>query len=72
MGASMMGPDYSHWHGSYEVADRWYQEFVPEIREIIEHAKEDPTKAAAAAEVETLLEEILNRPEHQYAAGKKK
>ncbi len=71
MGASMMGPDYSHWHGSFEVADRWYQELVPEIREIIAHAKTDPAKAEAAAEVEKMLDEILARPEHQYAGGNK-
>jgi hypothetical protein len=29
-GASMMGPDYIPWHGFYEVADRFYNEFVPE------------------------------------------
>ena len=23
-GASMMGPDYTHWHGMYEVAKHWY------------------------------------------------
>ncbi len=65
-GASMMAPDYSHWHGTYEVADRWYNEMIPEVREIIEHAKGDPAKAAGAATVEKLLNEILARPEHQY------
>ena len=23
-GASMMAPDYAHWHGLYEVAERFY------------------------------------------------
>lgn len=27
-GAAMMGPDYVQWHGFYEVADRFYNEFV--------------------------------------------
>ena len=70
MGASMMGPDYSHWHGTYEVAERWYQELVPEIRELLEHAKSDPAKAAGAAAVERLLDETLDRPEHRYGAGR--
>ncbi len=66
-GASMMAPDYAHWHGTYEVADRWYNEFIPEIRHIIEEAKHDVTKVAGAAKVEALLEQVLAAPEHQYA-----
>jgi len=30
MGASMMGPDFTQWHGFYEVANHFYNEFVPE------------------------------------------
>ncbi|MBD3298091.1 MAG: hypothetical protein GF341_05495, partial [candidate division Zixibacteria bacterium] len=30
-GASMMGPDYTHWHGMYEVAKHFYQEFLPAV-----------------------------------------
>lgn len=30
-GASMMGPDYTHWHGMYEVAKHFYQKFLPEV-----------------------------------------
>ena len=66
-GASMMAPDYAHWHGTYEVADRWYNELVPEAREIIEHGKQDPAKRAGAEAVEKLLNAILAAPEHQYA-----
>ncbi len=66
-GASMMAPDYAHWHGTYEVADRWYNEMVPEAREIIEHAKHDDAKKAGAEAVEKILDEILAAPEHQYA-----
>ena len=28
-GAAMMAPDYTHWHGMYEVADRFYQKLDP-------------------------------------------
>ncbi|MEW6072540.1 MAG: multiheme c-type cytochrome [Planctomycetota bacterium] len=66
-GASMMAPDYSHWHGAYEVADRWYNELLPEVRGILDEAAEDPGRAAAAAEVQQILAEILAAPEHQYA-----
>jgi predicted heme/steroid binding protein len=34
-GAAMMGPDYVQWHGFYEVADRFYNEFVPEAEELL-------------------------------------
>lgn len=30
-GASMMGPDYTHWHGMYEVAKTFYVEFLPHV-----------------------------------------
>ncbi|OGR57440.1 MAG: hypothetical protein A2X36_09190 [Elusimicrobia bacterium GWA2_69_24] len=32
-GASMMGPDYTHWHGMYEVAKHFYQKFLPAVIE---------------------------------------
>jgi hydroxylamine dehydrogenase len=34
-GAAMMGPDYVQWHGFYEVADRFYNEFVPEAEALL-------------------------------------
>ncbi|MHB0968348.1 MAG: multiheme c-type cytochrome [Thermoanaerobaculia bacterium] len=30
MGASMMGPDFTQWHGFYEVSKHFYNEFLPE------------------------------------------
>jgi hypothetical protein len=30
MGTAMMGPDYTQWHGFYEVAKHFYTEFLPE------------------------------------------
>lgn len=34
MGAAMMGPDYTQWHGNYEVAKHYYDEFLPEATEL--------------------------------------
>jgi predicted heme/steroid binding protein len=34
-GAAMMGPDYVQWHGFFEVADRFYNEFVPEAERLL-------------------------------------
>lgn len=33
-GAAMMGPDYTQWHGFFEVADRFYNEFLPEVKHL--------------------------------------
>jgi len=64
-GASMMAPDYAHWHGMYEVAERFYQELIPEAREIAKQAREKgQTKEADA--VEATIDEILARPEHAW------
>ena len=34
-GAAMMAPDYTHWHGTYDLAKHWMTKYVPEIKEII-------------------------------------
>ena len=60
-GASMMAPDYAHWHGMFEVAERFYQEFIPEAREIANHA--DPQAGAAVLKA---INDILARPEHVW------
>lgn len=64
-GASMMAPDYAHWHGMYEVAERFYQELIPQAREIAEHAVEQG-KAAEAEKVLGVIDDILARPEHAW------
>jgi hydroxylamine dehydrogenase len=64
-GASMMAPDYAHWHGMFEVAERFYQELIPQAREIAEHAAAEG-KTEAAEAVEKAIDDILSRPEHQW------
>jgi hypothetical protein len=32
-GAAMQGPDYTWWHGIYEVAKHFYIKFIPELKE---------------------------------------
>ena len=32
----MMGPDYTHWHGTYEIAKHWYMKYVPELEKLID------------------------------------
>ncbi len=64
-GAAMMAPDYTHWHGMYEVAERFYVEFIPQAREILDEAAAHG-KAAEADRVRAVLDGILSRPEHQW------
>lgn len=70
-GASMMGPDYTHWHGTYEVAKNFYSEMVPELRHLIDEgrASGDPAKVEAAARLEAKLDEVLSSENHQWYLG---
>lgn len=70
MGAAMFAPDYTQWHGFFEIAERFYMEFIPQAYEIIEHAKaEGGEKLAAAEEVEALIAEIFDMDEHKWFSG---
>jgi len=60
-GASMMAPDYTHWHGMYEVAERFYMELIPQAREMADHAG-----GAAGRAVHAVIDGILSRPEHVW------
>ncbi len=64
-GASMMAPDYTHWHGMYEVAERFYMELIPQARELADHAEAHGNRAGARA-VNAVIDEILSRPEHAW------
>ncbi|MCI0652602.1 MAG: hydroxylamine oxidoreductase [Planctomycetes bacterium] len=66
-GASMMAPDYAHWHGMYEVAERFYQGLIPQAREIAERAAA-AGKEKEAGVVAGVIDSILARPEHKWSA----
>lgn len=71
MGAAMMGPDYTHWHGLYEVAKAWYNEFIPEIKQVIANGiAAGGAKAAGARKVEAYLNTVLNSDNHKWFIGK--
>ena len=53
MGTAMMGPDYTQWHGFYEVAKTFYNEFIPE----------------AEALMPGVTTEVMNSPYHQWTKG---
>ena len=64
-GASMMAPDYTHWHGMFEVAERFYMELIPQAKEIADHAAA-AGKPSQARAVHAVIDSILARPEHAW------
>ncbi len=70
--ASMMAPDYTHWHGTYDLAKNFYSKFIPEIEDIIVHglASNNKKDKKAAQKLQKLLDETLNSDNHQWYLGK--
>ncbi len=65
--AAMMAPDYTHWHGTYEIAKHWMTKFVPELKEIIhEYRDEAPAEVAA---LEQLLTQTMQGPNWKWASN---
>jgi hypothetical protein len=65
-GAAMMAPDYTHWHGMYEVSERFYMGLIPEARAITAKAAANGKKAQADA-VNAVIDAIVARPEHVWS-----
>jgi formate-dependent nitrite reductase cytochrome c552 subunit len=63
-GASMMGPDYTHWHGMYEVSKHYYGKFLPAV--IKAAAKKSP---AMEEKYRGIIEELMTRDEHIWTKG---
>jgi hypothetical protein len=61
-GASMMGPDYTHWHGMYEVGKHFYTHFLPEVVELAE-------RHGRGAAWKTRVDALLARDEHVWKQG---
>jgi len=71
-GASMMGPDYTHWHGTYEVGKHFYAKFIPELEKLVKANIEssDSTKSKAAQDLKKKIEVVLNTDNHKWYLGK--
>lgn len=63
-GASMMGPDYTHWHGMYEVAKHYYMKFLPAVIKAAA-SKSEAMERKYRAKVAALLAE----EEHAWMKG---
>lgn len=70
MGASMMAPDFTHWHGTYEIAQHFYMKFIPELEKLVKEGKKaGKTKAAKALQAQ--IDKTLASPDHKWFLGKK-
>ncbi len=65
-GASMMGPDFTHWHGMYEVSKHFYTEFLPSVVETAE-----VKSAALGRKYGQMVARILTQDEHIWLKGLK-
>ena len=63
-GASMMGPDYTHWHGMYEVSKHFYEKFLPAA---IQAAKDKSPELGKKWEAK--VAELLTHEEHRWQKG---
>jgi hypothetical protein len=70
-GAAMMAPDYTHWHGTYEVAKHFYGKYIPELHEVIEEGMHSKNKEAntLAKKLEELLKKIQSNDDHKWSLG---
>lgn len=68
-GAAMMGPDFTQWHGFYEVAKHFYFAFIPEAEELLpdvskKYLEDDMhkwLKGLSAEEIKQQIEFYRNR-----------
>ncbi|MCI5146667.1 MAG: hydroxylamine oxidoreductase, partial [Candidatus Electrothrix sp. AR3] len=69
--AAMMAPDYTHWHGTYEVAKHFYGKYIPELKEVIEMGMHSSSKEAKklAGDLEKLLKEVRTSENHKWSLG---
>jgi hypothetical protein len=61
MGTAMMGPDYTQWHGFFEVSKIFYTEFVPEAEHLMPGVTADVMKSDYHKWTEGLSKEQLQQ-----------
>ncbi|MDP3980999.1 MAG: multiheme c-type cytochrome [Chlamydiota bacterium] len=63
-GASMMGPDYTHWHGMYEVAKHFYQKFLPAVIDASSQKSSEMKE-----KYKKKIDDLLAQEEHAWIKG---
>ncbi|MCP3978873.1 MAG: hydroxylamine oxidoreductase [bacterium] len=71
-GAAMMAPDYTHWHGTYEIARNFYTEFIPTLEEMAEEGihSGNAKKVEAGKKLKAKIDEVMNSSDHRWALDK--
>jgi len=59
MAVSMHAPDYTHWHGMYEVARKFYHEFLPGVQNLAD-------RAGQGEKYSKVIKKLLAKPEHLW------
>jgi hydroxylamine dehydrogenase len=65
--ASMMAPDYTHWHGTYDLAKNWITKYIPEIKEIIHTYGENDNAKEQVANLKKVLAEVQNSDQWRWS-----
>ncbi len=68
--ASMMAPDYTHWHGTYDLAKNWVTEYIPLVKEVIHDYEGKPNAAKEVADLKAVLEEVQNSTNWEWSINK--
>ncbi len=63
-GASMMGPDFTHWHGMYEVSKHFYLKFLPAVIKAAEQKSPE-----MKSKYEKKIDAMLTQDEHLWKKG---
>lgn len=68
----MMAPDYTHWHGTYDIAKTFYTHYIRDLRDLVEKnlKSEDAARVEAAGALQKKLDEVLNSEAHRWFLGK--
>ena len=59
--AAMQAPDYTHWHGMYEVSRHFYSKFLPKVQKLAD-------KAGMGDKYKKMIADLLAKPEHVWTA----
>jgi len=66
--ASMQAPDYTHWHGTYELARNWMSKFIPELRGIVRDYHDSAPEETA--ELASLIQATLSSEEWKWSINR--
>jgi len=66
--AAMQAPDYTHWHGTYDLAKNWMTKFIPEIKEIIHDYRSSAPEEVS--ELKRVLRKVQNSENWRWSINK--